>query len=142
MNMKILLAVDGSKSSERATRHVVRLAAKLATPPRLTVLNVDLPLLKAAAAKIGARAVADYHASNSKYALRHAHRVLSRAHLSFEELTLVGDPAASIAQAATEARAELVVMGSRGMTALKNLMLGSVATKVLAQSTIPVTLVR
>src|SRR5690606_31105073 len=105
MNMKILLAVDGSKSSERATRHAVRLAAELARAPCLADLRVGLPVLKAAAPRMAARAVADYHASKPRYALLHAQRVLSRAHLPFEKLTLLGDPAASIAQAATEARA-------------------------------------
>lgn len=140
--MKILLAVDGSKSSERAARHVVQLATQLVQPPRLTVLNVDLPLLKAAAAKMGARAVAEYHASNADYALRNVRRVLGRAKLEFAEQAVVGDPAPAIVKAIEANKADLAVMGSRGMTALKNLLLGSVASKVLAQSSVPVTLVR
>ncbi|HVI60031.1 MAG TPA: universal stress protein [Luteimonas sp.] len=140
--MKILLAVDGSKSSERAARHVVQLARQLAQPPRLTVLNVDLPLLKAAAAKMGTRAVAEYHASNADHALRHVRAVLSRAKLEFVAQTVIGEPAPAIAKAAEACDADLVVMGSRGMTALKNLLLGSVASKVLATSSVPVTLVR
>lgn len=140
--MKILLAVDGSKNSERAARHVVQLAKQLAQPPRLTVLNADVPLLKAAAARMGARAVAEYHASNADHALRHVRAVLRRSKLAFVEQAVVGDPAPAIVKAAEAGDADLVVMGSRGMTALKNLLLGSVASKVLAQSTVPVTLVR
>lgn len=140
--MKILLAVDGSKSSERAARHVVQLAKQLAQPPRVTVLNADLPLLKAAAAKMGARAVAEYHASNAEYALRNVRQVLGRSRLEFVEQVVVDDPAPAIVKAIMANKVDLVVMGSRGNTALKNLLLGSVASKVLVQSSVPVTLVR
>lgn len=140
--MKILLAVDGSEASERAAKHVVQFAKALAEPPTLTLLHADAPLLQAAAAKLGAKAVADYHASNSQYALKDARRILNRARLVFDTVALVGDPAEKIVATATKQRSDLVIMGSRGQTALKGLLLGSVASKVLAQSKVPLTLVR
>jgi hypothetical protein len=42
--MRILLAVDGSPVSARAARHVVKLAAGLAEPPRVTLLTVEVPM--------------------------------------------------------------------------------------------------
>ena len=140
--MKILLAVDGSKSSEEAAKYVVRLTKELALPPSLTLLNVDAPLLQAAAAKLGAKAVANYHSSNGEYAVTGASRILARAKLAFDTQLLVGDAAEQIAAAAATQRVDLIVMGSRGLTAFKGLLLGSVASKVLARSALPVTLVR
>lgn len=140
--MNILLAVDGSSASDRATRHVVNLAKELAAPPTLTLVNVSLPLLKAASNKLGRKATADYYASNSEHAVHKARRMLERAKLEFAQVFAVGDPAAEIARLAAKHDADLVVMGSRGQTALKSLLLGSVATKVLAQSTVPLTVIR
>lgn len=139
--MKIVLAVDGSESSERAVKHVAKLARQLAAPPALTLIHVDLPLLRAAARKMGAAAVTEYHASNSEHALTKARQLLKRAHVEFDELTTVGDAATQITKAARDRDADMIVMGSRGLTRLKSLLLGSVAMKVMARSSLPTTLV-
>jgi len=54
----------------------------------------------------------------------------------------VGDPATCIAQEATEGGYDLVLLGSHGHTALANLVLGSVATGVLARCKTPVLVIR
>lgn len=140
--MKILLAVDGSDASTRAARHVARLSRQLAEAPALTLANVSLPLLAPAERKLGRKASAEYYESNSRHAVRSARRVLERAGLEFREAFLVGDPATQIAHEADKHDADLIVMGSRGQTALKSLVMGSVATKVLAMSKVPLTVVR
>ncbi|MDN5781479.1 MAG: universal stress protein, partial [Luteimonas sp.] len=129
--MNILLAVDGSDASDRAAKHVVQLSKHLAAPPKVTVVNVSLPLLMAATNKLGRKATADYYSSNSEYAVHKARRILQRAKLDFTETFLVGEPAEEIARHAGKHDADLIVMGSRGQTALKSLLLGSVATKGL-----------
>ena len=50
----------------------------------------------------------------------------------------IGDPADEIVRTASEGHFDLVVMGTHGHTALANLVIGSVATKVLARSMVPV----
>jgi nucleotide-binding universal stress UspA family protein len=47
-----------------------------------------------------------------------------------------------IVEAAQDAKADLIVMGTRGMTEWKSLMLGGVANKVVHHATCPVLLVR
>ena len=54
----------------------------------------------------------------------------------------VGHPADEIAALAKAGGFDLLIMGSHGHGVLKNLVLGSVATKVLAQCSVPVLLVR
>jgi nucleotide-binding universal stress UspA family protein len=55
----------------------------------------------------------------------------------------VGDPAASLIEAAEEAAPEraLIAVGSRGLDALQRLRLGSVSTKALRASGVPVLVV-
>jgi nucleotide-binding universal stress UspA family protein len=60
------------------------------------------------------------------------------------QVRLVEDVAAAsgIVQTALAEGADLVVMGSHGRTGIARLMLGSVATKVVAESTVPVLVCR
>lgn len=140
--MKILVAVDGSPMGRHAVQHVIRLARALAKAPAITVLTADPPLMQSVAIRLGADNVRHYHAENWQYATRDARALLKRNRVPFREVAVVGDPAEAIAHEARAGRHDLVVMGSHGRGALEGLLLGSVARKVIAQSTIPVTVVR
>jgi nucleotide-binding universal stress UspA family protein len=140
--MKILLAVDGSKPAVLAARRAVALAHTLAHPPQLVLLHADAPLMRQVVAELGPKAAADYHASNAAHAMKAARAVLKRARVAFDEEALVGDPAEVIIRTAERGRFDLVVMGSQGRNALKALLLGSVAAKVLSRCKVPVMVVR
>jgi nucleotide-binding universal stress UspA family protein len=60
----------------------------------------------------------------------------------FSEKYLVGDPGPSIAKFATRGKFDMVVMGSHGRGAVRSLILGSVAEKVIALCRVPVLIVR
>jgi len=140
--MKILLAVDGSACSMRAVRYVTRHVARFGNKPEVLLLNLDPPLDVQVSTLIGAQQVARHHQENGNAALRDARRTLTRARVAYREKMLVGEPGGVIARTAAESRCHLIVMGSHGRSALQGLMLGSVVTKVLAQSTVPVLVVR
>ena len=53
-----------------------------------------------------------------------------------------GETPEQIVRVAKESKAELIIMGSRGMTEWKSLLLGGVATKVVHHAECPVLLVR
>lgn len=53
-----------------------------------------------------------------------------------------GNPAEEILKAAREEEADIIVMGKIGRTAVEKFLLGSVAEKVVLQSTIPVLLIK
>ena len=53
-----------------------------------------------------------------------------------------GDTPQQIVEVAEQAKADLIILGSRGMTEWKSLLLGGVATKVVHHATCPVLLVR
>lgn len=140
--MKLLLAVDGSAISTRAAKFVVKLAGQLATPPKIILFHADPPMLQSVAVKVGMETVQKMHAENSEHALRAARAALKRAELNFSERAVVGEPAASVVETAAKERCAMIVMGSHGHTGLQRLFLGSVASKVIAESTVPVTVVR
>jgi len=140
--MKILIAIDGSPVSRRAVQHAARLVRQLASPPELVLFYADAPLLQSVAIKLGAEAVRRYHEENGRAAARDARAFLKRSHLDFAESQVVGDPAEAIVREAKRGRYDLVVMGTHGRGALEGLLLGSVARKVIAQSPVPVTVVR
>ena len=140
--MKILLAVDGSENSTRAAAFVVKLATSLAAPPQIILLHADVPLLKGVEAKLGVQGTRDYHADNSRYALKDARAALTDAGLEFEARAIVQDADKAVVEIAANEAADMIVMGSRGRTALTGFLLGSTTTKVIAQAGVPVTVVR
>jgi nucleotide-binding universal stress UspA family protein len=140
--MKILLAVDGSSCSLRAVRYVIRHLLLFGKRPGVTLLHLDPPAVEQVAVVMTPEEIADYHEKNGKAALRAAGLALSKAGISHRKRLLVGEPGGAIARTAKESRCNMIVMGSHGHGALKGLLLGSVVTKVLAQTDIPVLIVR
>lgn len=75
-------------------------------------------------------------------ALADAARLLSQAGVAFEKRTEIGEAGATIARVAEDSGCGQIVMGTRGLGRIANLVLGSVATQVLQQVAIPVTLIK
>jgi nucleotide-binding universal stress UspA family protein len=140
--MKLLLAVDGSDCSTRAVRQVVKLSRALRKKATLILLHVDPPILKSVAVRIGAERSKQLHVENSDAALKTARGILRRAGIACREEMLIGDPGPAIADFAAAGKCDLVVMGSHGRTGIANLVMGSVASKVIALGSVPVVVVR
>lgn len=140
--MKILIAVDGSPISTKAVKFAIKLVRQLAEPPELTLFYADLPLLNAAAIKLGPTALKAYHDDNVRYATKTARSALTRARIAFDEETIVAQPAQAIVRFATKGHYDMIVMGSRGRSGLSGLLLGSVTSKVIANCDIPVMIAR
>jgi universal stress protein A len=76
-------------------------------------------------------------------ARRQLDRLARDSHAQNYEIAVVtGDPAPSIIQAAKEHAADLIVMATHGRTGLSHFFLGSVAERVVRESSIPVMTVR
>lgn len=140
--MKLLIAVDGSEHSRKAVSYVITHWPAL--DPHLAVIlcHGDPPLTPHVANALGQAEVASYHADNAEGALRDARAAFAVAGIAVESRTAVGDPADVVLQAQAATQADLVVMGSHGRGTWRNLLLGSVVTKVLAHSPVPVLVVR
>ncbi len=140
--MKILVAVDGSDISVRAAKHANTLAKSLAKPAKIFLVAVDAAPFPGVVSKIGKDAMDRIHAENHERMLAPARKALARSKADVRELSVVGEPAEAILAAAGSTRADLVVMGSHGRGSVKGILLGSVSSKVIAQTDIPVTIVR
>lgn len=140
--MKVLLAADGSEYSRKAAKFLVTSRSMLGRKPDVIVLNVDRALGRSLTLEIGAEAAARYHAEASAAALQPVAAILKKARIAFRQVAAVGDPATVIARVAKAEARDLVVMGSRGHGALGSLLLGSVASRTIARSRLPVLIVR
>jgi nucleotide-binding universal stress UspA family protein len=141
----ILFATDGSAASENAAQLAVDLARVHGA--RLTALFViDYPEL----------GMGEENSDGFKTFMADAMRSGNEAHRGVQALCgaamppvefhpkLVEDTVAAdgIIRAAREDGTDLVVIGSHGRTGLARLMLGSVASKVVAESPVPVLVAR
>jgi len=139
--MKILLAVDGSDYTRRALDYIAS-HDWLRGGNALSVFAVVLPVPHRAAALAGPNLTRAYYQDDAELALRPVREALAAdgtlAHYAWE----IGHPGEAIANKATREGFDLVVMGSHGHGALANVVLGSVATQVLAKCKVPVLLIR
>ena len=140
--MKILIAADGSKFTRDAARYVARHARFLKAQPDILLLHVHASLpYPGAAGTVGKKAVESYQRDESRKALAVAEKELAKAGLDYASSWVVGDAAGQIARFAKKEKADLIVTGSHGHGALASLALGSVATKLVALSRVPVLIV-
>ena len=139
--MKILIAVDGSDYTRRMLDYLAT-HNWLHSGHALSVLTVLLPLPHRAAAFAGKDIVQNYYFDDAEQVLRPIREVLTTHGVEAKCDYRIGHPAECIARAAVDGGHDLVVMGSHGHGAIANLVLGSVAMKVLAACKTPVLLVR
>jgi len=134
---KALVPIDGSETALRALRHAMKVAGEI------HVVNVqpkaDTPtlLLHMTEAEIEQAQLI-----NGRAMIRDACSVLDAAARVYRAHVLIGEPAAEIVGVAESEGVDTIVMGTRGMGAWGNLMLGSTATKVVHLAQTPVTLVK
>ena len=142
--MKILLAVDGSKSSLDAVKLVIDHAGWYRGRPEIELLNVHpaLPKLPRMSLAVSRKQVQRYYREEGEAALDGARKLLDAAAVAYRTTLLVGNPANAIVKHAKAGRFDLIVVGNAGRSGVGNLLIGSVASKVLHLSEIPVMLVR
>lgn len=138
---KMLVPIDGSPSSERAVRHVIRLA-RIVGEVKVNLLHVH-PAVSAWEVKRFLRENEIEHMQQAlaEEATQSARTLLDDAAIPYQLHHAEGEIAQTIAEFADSCGCDQVVMGSRGMSSLEGLLLGSISTKVLHLVTVPVTLV-
>ena len=140
--MRILRAVDGSDYTKRMLGYVAAHDELFGRAPEYTVLTVVPAITPHARAYVDHATVESYYADEAKQVLEPVRRFAAQKGWNIDARHLVGHAGDVIAETAAAGGHDLVVMGSHGHAALGNLVLGSVATRVLAQCKTPVLLVR
>jgi nucleotide-binding universal stress UspA family protein len=139
---KILLPVDGSPNSDRAVRHAIALAQAVASL-EIYLLNVQEPIDAWEVRRfLPAAEIEAMQESAGGDALKSARALLDAAAVAYHPEVRIGPVPETIATAAAEHGCDAIVMGTRGHGGVDNLVLGSVATKVVHLSGVPVTLVK
>lgn len=141
---RILLPVDGSKHAVRAARKLVEVAQQWLERPEIVPLFVHLPVPRVGgiAATVGAAALRKYYKEEGEAALAPVERALVKAGYAPQSHIQVGPIAETIVDFARRSKCDLICVGTRGMTAAANLVMGSVATKVLHLADIPVIVIK
>lgn len=147
MYSRILVPVDGSQTGRLGVQEAIRLAKSFKTPARLRLVHVidDFPMLVEMSNVISfektRQALRDHGSTLLKQARQLAVACDVEADISLREVT-----GARIARAvideAKEQGCDLIVMGTHGRRGITRLALGSDADLVVAESPVPVLLVR
>lgn len=140
--MKILLPVDGSAYTLRALDYIAN-SAELFGPRHTYEALTVVAQIPAHAARFLDRGVLDDHYRDEAEKVLAPVREFGHRHgLTIATHHASGHAAQAIAAFAQSEKIGLIVMGSHGHSALANIVLGSVATGVLAHCKVPVVIVR
>ncbi len=133
MSIKVLLAVDGSEVSDRATERLVALG-RSGAPFEVTVIQVQ-PFMS-----IEAQAM--HLQSYGEAAMKSARARLDAAGIPYATHIAMGPAGVRICEFADAGGFELIVLGTKGLGWVNTVLVGSVAKHVIESSNVPILLVR
>jgi nucleotide-binding universal stress UspA family protein len=139
MYKNILLASDGSENAVRAAKEAVKVASNNKESIINVVYVIDLGQSKS-----------DILHSNSKEEIEFERRkknskviqFLNEANVNYKTTILRGEPGPELVKFANEQNVDIVVIGSRGLNALQEMVLGSVSHKVMKRVNCPALIVK
>ena len=139
MYTKILLAVDGSEHSIRATEEAIKVAS-LSSDSKITLVMVaDYSNAKSDVLHTGSSV--ELSMQRRKKILPNE-ELLQRNDINYAVEILHGVPGPAIVEFANKNNYELLVIGSRGLNGLQEMVLGSVSHKVVKRADCPVLIVK
>lgn len=148
MYKKILCGVDGSQYSDKAARHALELA-KVFQAELTFMYVIPLPLLNLLAPGSSIVAPEFIPEQAEDYLKQRGEEILTEIKEKFKgELSSIytvmetGHPDDELATAAQEEGYDLLVIGSRGMSGLEGLLMGSVSSHLIHSSPCPVLIVK
>ncbi len=140
--MKILVAVDGSPYTKRMLAFLTARDEWFGPRHAYTVISVVPPVPPRAASVLAKDVLKSHYEAEAERVLKPIRAFLGKQGVAAEYVSKTGLAAEIISAVAEKGNYDLLMMGSHGHGSLGNLVLGSVATKVLAQCRTPVLLIR
>ena len=140
--MKILVAVDGSAFTKRMLAYLAAHDEWLGATHQYTMMTVVPAIPPRAKAVLDPAMVKEYYEEEGNKIFKPIRSFFSRQGLDARFIAKTGSAADLIAKEATSGRYDLLMMGSHGHGTLGSLIMGSVASRTLAQCKTPVLIVR
>ncbi|MFO7858434.1 MAG: universal stress protein [Ectothiorhodospiraceae bacterium] len=137
----ILLPVDGSEMAQRAMNAAREMASSSGADVVVLCVAVDrdvMPSELMAASHINKKDVQDDRQQQAASVAQNAAKSLQDAGITVTSEVAVGDPAQCIIERSRELNAPLVLIGRRGLTGFRELIMGSVSNKVVHYADCPV----
>ena len=141
MFKNILVPIDGSDNSYRALDAALLLSEKLGS--NITVIHVmeEVPITHIGSEKMLNELLEAYKKENQDILLKST-EIANQKGLTIKTFLLQGNPASAILDYNKKEKFDLIIMGSRGLGKFKELILGSVSSKIVHHSTCAVLLIR
>ncbi len=148
---KILIATDGSEHVKKAVAHAIELAKIYgAELHAIYVIDLKADYTKSlhtdrpggGLRRILRNQLPDMYKKEGEAAIQYIEDLAKKEGLSIEKCILVGHPAEQILKLAEEQSFDLIVMGTLGRSGIEKFLAGSVAEKVIRNSSVPVLTVR
>jgi len=150
----ILVAVDGSEHSKKALNYAVELAKKF--DGKITLIHaystvvsfvpsvdaLSAPALTPPASAVVAAKISEESKQIGKRILDETEQIVKEKGISVEKILREGDAVKEIVAVAQEGKFDLVIVGHRGLSKLKELLLGSVSEGVSHKAPCPVLIVK
>ena len=140
--MKILVAADGSAYTKRMLAYLAAHDEWLGPQHEYTVVHTVPAVPPRAAAVLDKALLKSHYDDEAEKVFKPIRAFFKKQGINATYLPKVGHAAETIASIATKGNFDLLMMGSHGHSELGNLVLGSVATRVMAHCKTPVLLVR
>jgi nucleotide-binding universal stress UspA family protein len=141
--MKLLLPIDGSKSSLNAAKYVAKMAKNSRSPVTVTLVSVHddagLGHVKQFVAK---NVVDEYLREFSEKELKAAQKVLDSARIKHSMVIKRGHIAEEIIALANKDKVDIIVMGTKGRSGFIDAIMGSVAQRISSLAKQPVLLIK
>jgi nucleotide-binding universal stress UspA family protein len=140
--MNILLAVDGSFYTKRMLAYIAAHEEWLGAGHQYTLLYCVPEVEDYVESAVGKDVVRRYLDEAGEAVFKPIRTFFTQQGIEASFVQAVGPAADVIAETARSGKYDLLIMGSHGQGQVAGLVLGSVATKVLARCSTPVLLIR
>jgi nucleotide-binding universal stress UspA family protein len=137
---KILVAHDGSKSSDKALKKAIELSVSF--NGSLTVVAVVPELYLTELPDVDRNRIFESLSNETRDSMEKIRKSLSGKSVDVKTLIRQGDPAEKILETAQKMKVDLIVTGSHGRHGAKKFLLGSVSSKIVDYSKCSVLVVK
>ena len=141
MYTNIMIAVDGSSESLQAVREALKLISR-GLRAEIALVNVQEAASLLELATHDSDAIAAAAVEAGEHLMSEGAALLDAEGVGYSMEVVLGEPGTVLVDMAEQLGAEMVIMGARGMGAVKSAIVGSVSKAVITHCSKPVLVVR